>query len=408
MFLYFTIGIITILNPNLFSGDWKTYSRDNSILPSNNILCIAIDDRGIKWFGTDKGLVQYDNKSWKLFLLESDQDLPVNNINDLVFESQGGNSLLWIATENGVSLLDITNANSPSFSDPYVTGNSGLINNEVKALTIDPGNVRWFGTFGGVSNFYNDIWSSYSTQNYWIDTDSVVSIASGPDSTVYIGTKGGGVSRLKLSSVDGITSASTLNTTWTGFYEPDSGKLTSNNVYSILIEDNGRQWFGTDEGVAIHTSYNTLQDWKNYTQQDGLINDFVQAICKENENVIWFGTQNGVSRFDGISWTNYTTSDGLASNNVFDIAIDHDGSIWFATENGITFLKNQTTAIAKTETIIFNDILISNYPNPFNLSTSIVLKLKNDADVKIDIYNCTWTTYFLFSQNNTCCWKPFL
>jgi len=305
-------------------------------------------------------------------------------------------SLLWVATENGVSLLDISNPEFPLLSDTFNTINSGLIDNGVKALTIDPGQVNWFGTFKGLSSFFQNSWGNYSTSNYWIEHDKVVALEAGPDSMVYIGTEGGGVSRLKMD-VDGISSASPLDKTWTGADEPEEGKLTSNNVYSILIEQNGYQWFGTDEGVALHTSYNTKRDWENYTTKNGLIDNFVQAICKEKESTFWFGTPKGVSRFDGISWLNYTTVNGLADNNVRDIAMDKEGSIWFATENGISVLKNTTVV---SNEIKSNSLKLSIYPNPFNLLTSIEFTLNTKSQVKIDIFDFTGQYILTLANEN--------
>lgn len=243
----------------------------------------------------------------------------------------------------------------------------------------------WFGTLFGLTGFQNNKWANYTTQNYWIEYDKVVSLTSGTDSMVYIGTEGGGVSRLKMLGVDAISSASPLDRTWTGADEPDKGKLNSNNIYSILVEPNGHQWFGTDKGVAVHTSYNTKRDWKNYTINDGLIDDFVQAICKENNNITWFGTPKGVSRFDGITWTNYTSANGLVHNNVRDIALDYDGSLWFATEGGIVVLTNTTaiTGIKKS-----NQSAIRSFPNPFQVETTIVFTIYTKSYVKINIY-CT-------------------
>jgi hypothetical protein len=304
-------------------------------------------------------------------------------VNDLKFESNANQSLLWIATDDGISLLDITNPESPSFSNFYNIANSGLIANGVKKITVDPGHVRWFGTFQGLSSFNKSIWASYSTQNYWIEHDKVVSLTSGPDSMVYIGTEGEGVSRLKMQKVDAITSASPLDKTWTGADQTDNGKLTSNNVYSIMVEQNGHQWFGTDKGVAVHTSYNTKRDWKNYTVNEGLVDNFVQAICRENKNSIWFGTPKGVSRFDGTTWKNYTAANGLAHNNVRDIALDNDGSLWFATEGGITVLTG-TSSSANRKKLPLSEIRC--FPNPFYLQTTIVYTLSTKANVKIDVY----------------------
>lgn len=49
---------------------------------------------------------------------------------------------------------------------------------------------------------------------------------------------------------------------------------------------------------------------------------------------MWFGTTNGVSRYDGKTFKNFTTIDGLAGNTVMDIFEDRDGDLWFATQEG--------------------------------------------------------------------------
>ncbi len=394
---FLILTICLLLNAaTVSSQEWRIYNKENSDLPTNNIFCVAVDDSGNKWFGTDEGLVHFDDENWKLVLPFWFQNFTNKDVNDVVFETKNNQSLLWVATEKGVSLLDISDPDFPVLRDTFNTTNSGLIDDGVKALTVDPGYVSWFGTFKGLSSYYQNTWGNYSTANYWIEHDNVVALESGPDSMVYIGTEGGGVSRLKID-VDGISSASPLDKTWTGADEPEEGKLTSNNVYSILIEQNGYQWFGTDEGVALHTSYNTKRDWKNYTIKEGLIDNFVQAICKENETTFWFGTPQGVSKFDGLSWKNYTTENGLASNNVRDIAIDDEGTLWFVTENGITVLAKIT---ANSGELKSNSLTLNSYPNPFNLLTSIEFTLSVKSHVKIDIYNLMGQHILTLSNEN--------
>lgn len=39
--------------------------------------------------------------------------------------------------------------------------------------------------------------------------------------------------------------------------------------------------------------------WKTYRYVDGLAGNNVHAILQDGEGVIWFGTDSGVSRFDG-------------------------------------------------------------------------------------------------------------
>jgi ligand-binding sensor domain-containing protein len=81
---------------------------------------------------------------------------------------------------------------------------------------------------------------------------------------------------------------------------------------------------------------NTLDNWTEFTTEDGLINNFVQAIAAGNDGKVWFGTKGGISVFEGNEWKSFTQKDGLISDNVLCIAIDNSGVIWIGTDNGVS------------------------------------------------------------------------
>jgi ligand-binding sensor domain-containing protein len=40
----------------------------------------------------------------------------------------------------------------------------------------------------------------------------------------------------------------------------------------------------------------------------------VYAICEDRYGNLWFGTRNGVSRYDGFGWRTYSEDDGLVDD----------------------------------------------------------------------------------------------
>jgi ligand-binding sensor domain-containing protein len=62
----------------------------------------------------------------------------------------------------------------------------------------------------------------------------------------------------------------------------------------------------------------------------------VEAIVVAPDGALWFGTWDGVSRFDGQTWTTYTTKDGLTNDSVEAIAVAPDGALWFGTGGGVS------------------------------------------------------------------------
>lgn len=372
------------------AAEWTSFTAQNSSLPHNHVNAVCIDGYNRIWFGTGNGLALFDGSTWRAFTTASTNAMLADNyINDLVYQNSPQGKQLWVATRNGISTLDISAAEAVVFSTLYRSNNSSLVSNTVNALAVDPGHVRWFGTDQGANSFTGSQWGTYTEQNWWLDSNMIKSMAAGPDGMVYLGTEGTGVARLKMDPVDGITAASTIDWAWSGKEDPEHNKLVSDSVYSILIEANGHQWFGTDHGVCLHTSYSTERDWKTYTTAHGLINNFVQAIARDKQGNMWFGTKAGVSRFDGTAWHTLTTANGLAGNEVFDIAVGANGAVWFATNAGVSRYLAEGAAIAETPMQTPAAVSINSYPNPFNMSTTFEFTLPVSGMTCITIFNIT-------------------
>jgi hypothetical protein len=111
----------------------------------------------------------------------------------------------------------------------------------------------------------------------------------------------------------------------------------------------------------------------------------VQVIEGDENDVVWFGTPSGASRFDGGKWSSYTVDEGLISNNILDIEIDKNGLVWFATNKGISVLSD----ITNIENSINNPQkeLIKIYPNPATDKVTIEYILKQPGVVNIQLIN---------------------
>ena len=73
---------------------------------------------------------------------------------------------------------------------------------------------------------------------------------------------------------------------------------------------------------------------KNFTTSDGLPNNAVRSLFLDSKNILWIGTENGVSRMENGMFTTIDESNGLGHNSCWDIAEDADGNMWFASYGG--------------------------------------------------------------------------
>ena len=397
---HFITSAIVMTASILIAGEFENFDASNSGLASNMVKAVVIDANGNKWFGTDAGLSAFDGVSWTTYKTDNNtQTLADNNINDIAFEIGSFGPELWIATSNGASVMGIESIDAVTKATPYRTDNTNLLDNLVTAVAVDTvRGERWFGTTKGVSRFGADGWLNFTTaSNPPLAWNDVTAIGIDADSGwKYICTQNGpfdmnGVARFRNwpIEVDAVTAPSPYNVEWSGLY--------SGNVFSIFVDADGSQWFGTDAGFAYHDTTETKAYWDVFTVDEGLINDKVNALLKSDDGMAWIGTDGGLDRFDyqfgeyGIEifkFTHFTTAQGLADNHINDIAQDLDGSLWIATNNGVSHFTGKTFVAKKqTEAIAKSYGLIENYPNPFNPTTNIVYNLESFAHVELYIVN---------------------
>ena len=78
------------------------------------------------------------------------------------------------------------------------------------------------------------------------------------------------------------------------------------------------------------------------TQADGLASDTVLTVFEDSHGMMWFGTTDGLTRYDGKNFQTFTTEDGLAMNTIGLIFEDQRGMLWFADGVLSSFLERGT------------------------------------------------------------------
>lgn len=117
--------------------------------------------------------------------------------------------------------------------------------------------------------------------------------------------------------------------------------LSQNTIGCILQDSRGFIWFGTWNGLDRYDGYNFLV-FKSDNQQGGLSNNFIYSICEDKEGNIWAGTKNGLNKID--HKTNKITTfysepgdlNSISGNTINALFCDKQGSVWVGTaSNGL-------------------------------------------------------------------------
>ncbi|MCK4412315.1 MAG: hypothetical protein KAY32_02100 [Candidatus Eisenbacteria sp.] len=304
-----------------FDGStWTSYTPGNSGLPDTFVYSIAVTGSVIFCGTGNAGSASYDGFTWRSY--ETSNEPHTNWITCIEDGSLGtDDAKLYFGTNHyGIAILDGTDWSS------YTTENSDLGDNYVNDVHISDGILWVCAQFTGLWEFDGATWENYNSGNSGLLGDIILSADTDSQGNLWLGTAGwdgpygqnGAVAKYDGSS-------------WTNYYLDNSG-LIDDDALQVAVDLGDTVWVGTEEGIS---KFDGVSGWTSYhTGNSGLIENHVQAIAFDAQNGKWFATLGGVSNLNGETWTSYTTADGLPSNRVQDIGVSDLGVIWVATEGG--------------------------------------------------------------------------
>ena len=89
-----------------------------------------------------------------------------------------------------------------------------------------------------------------------------------------------------------------------------------------------------------------LLEFSHYRVSDGLSQSEILCIFQDSEGYMWFGTQNGLNKFDGYSFKRFLNDPAdtstISSNWIFDITEDQNGVLWIGTKGGLNKYDKKT------------------------------------------------------------------
>lgn len=110
---------------------------------------------------------------------------------------------------------------------------------------------------------------------------------------------------------------------------------------AILQDKDGYIWFGTEEGLNRYDGYHFKIYHHDPHNRDSLGNNTVTELHQDASGIIWVGTSKGLNRFDPATetFTRYDYDpekpDGLGGNRIGCITSDSFGCIWIGTRRGV-------------------------------------------------------------------------
>jgi ligand-binding sensor domain-containing protein/serine phosphatase RsbU (regulator of sigma subunit) len=241
------------------------------------------------WIGTNNGINVFDGKN--LLNFPRNIQLPNLKISSLHADRKDN---LWIGTSGGFSRYSKGNLYS-------MTQDEGLIHNEIQTIFEDSKGTVWMGTIGGLVRINDTVSITTFDSAEGLTFLSINTLAEDPAGNIWIGTFGGGI--FKFDKNKDTIPISVIAT---------NEILSSNNVNSLFFLNDSNVIAGTDKGFDLLEldDKQTIMRAIHFGIDDGFTGgeNNPNSIAKDKDGYIWFGTKNGLIRFDPGEELNYSQS----------------------------------------------------------------------------------------------------
>jgi ligand-binding sensor domain-containing protein len=393
---------------------WKTINKETG-LPNNEINTIAIDTKGKIYLGSPKGIIMQEDGGWAMKAF-SNSFSP--KISEFLSRSREGNSLdvNTIAIEdNGTIWVGTKDLGLFSFSQGGIKllhrGNSPLFSNAIRKISIDKNGFKWILPGYKNPNYakygLNDLrqgrqvaysfenngviayrehgkitdpkWTVYDSTSSPIKIGTILSIEEDKERNIWFTNTAEGLIKYHDKKFEKFTTDNIFHNAFTSlFISPDnkiylSGTMGGVKVFengtisdfaknpnmggvnNIAYDKNNSVWVSGMGGISHYIN----NDWETFKKKDGLPSIVFYCIFKDNKNMLWAGSANGLVKYDSV-WQVVGKDIDFPSNDIKTIAEDGNGKFWIGSNKGLIIYDGTNfNLMPKIESLDINKFIVN-------------------------------------------------
>jgi signal transduction histidine kinase/ligand-binding sensor domain-containing protein len=335
----------------------RTQAITSEQLPAGRILALRVDAAGALWVGTENGAARYLSGAFKK-LTESEGKtvtaILIPQKNRALLATENGVILDYQLTEDGRTVgrllpnqpLQSADKDHPGplkitglalLKDTLYAGTQsrGLITIEngeakeiqsrprsffVNTLETDARGHLWAGARGAKDEgALFDQTDPLKPARANASTGPVTAIARGADEDIWVTTDGHGVFHLESGKVtDHFT------------FEGSGGAMRSDHVYAVFVDREEVVWFGTDKGVCRYDPHAVRTE--NVGTDAGT--NYVRALFRTSHGLLLAGTNSGLFAYEQTN-QQWRPIGELGRRIVYAVNEDKNGRVLIATANGL-------------------------------------------------------------------------
>src|SRR6187401_1832001 len=90
--------------------------------------------------------------------------------------------------------------------------------------------------------------------------------------------------------------------------------------------------------------------FRHYQVENGLSNNTVFCSTQDQDGFLWFGTKDGLNRFDGYQFKHYQISNeghGLSPDIIASLLLDKQNTLWVGCQKGLFYFDRQKESLTR-------------------------------------------------------------
>ena len=343
----------------------------------NNIGVNAItkDVHGSLWIANSgPGITIFNYGQWKKEEKWHDQSKPhclgAGTVFSVYTDTE---SITWVGTyEGGLQKYDWEKNRFVGFTN-RPDDSTSISSNDIRLITEDVDGYLWLITYGnGIDRFHKET-------NQFVHLNAENSGLANPYVNDILCASNGD---LWVATVWGLSMMPKNTDQFQNYYfnSDDSASISSNNIFVLFEDSEGKIWVGTDNGLNLYLPDGTFQRFDH-----SKLKTTICGIQEDEHSAIWLSTYNGIIRLDP-EQDKIQLFDGMeaVNNNSFiprSQYKDWEGRIYFGGTKGIThFMPDEVRTNIYPPDVVLTDLYVLNQNTQPNDSTSILSKQINYTD----------------------------
>ena len=356
--IYFLFSCGKMIIKNIINDDIinsvESFSKNESKFYTSTSNIYQTEDGFFQIKNGEKGiLIYYDFKTGNIQrIIQTDYWL-----NTLTFDSNN----IYISCRDG--LWHLNHLGTKTFISSLKKTDGQRVSGEISSVLLDRDGGIWLGTLNkGILYHHPDRFrlKYYSKHYFGINQDQDIYITgffNHKDSVIINTSKG-----LYIFHGNNTLTKTSIEAMMIGCDEKERFHLSENlkkKRYTISETDtNGGIWIGTNDGLILKSA-SSGKERKFYTEE-GLINNYIKSIIKDNDGNILISTSNGISSIkydetnENITSTNYNFLDGALPEEYLEGSVfkSANGDIFFGGINGFSIVQKNLSKTSSTTPVL--------------------------------------------------------